>query len=428
MNKKVTNFLCLLLPAFALILGLNANTNGEPIKTGFIAWPELKNFSNKWLKNQYSGDDSFIHADLDLNQNVDLADFSLWSKYWRKNKSYTISYDPYKNVNWNRWRRALAQHHDHMGRLAINRIRAYDQAGYNVIVPLDYAGKKSGGSNYCDYRLWPVYKYLSGFKSDEAVLASLNNIRLFIPAMEEIGCHHITSPFLTTYIELWEPAYSPIKQQWHYQTSQECIDLINQYGGMAIIAHPTEKSNYYLNLQNYKGIEIINAHYYRLWFLGQSQLDYNEHFQAVWDDLLTNKDTKIWGFGVNDWWGPWNNSNEAFIDSGKILVMVPSYSIADYRNSLEKGSFFAIQDCGAGKQNKGKYPIISSIIVSNHSITIYTNGQVNWIANGQIIAQGNSIDMAEYPIETGLKYVRAEISNAYGTIFTQPWTLFTIPE
>jgi hypothetical protein len=428
MNKKIIGLACLLLPACALIFGINANTSGEPQKTGSVKWSELKNFTGKWLIHKHPEDGSFSGSDFDNTYNVDFADFAIWANYWQTNKIYAIAYNPYSGVDWYGWYRALAQHHDHMGRLSLDRIKGYDQAGYNVIVPFDYAGKKSGGTDFCDYRLWPVYKYLSGFNSDEEVLATLSNIKLFVPSMEEIGCHHITSPFLTTYIELWEPDYCGTRQPWHYETSQQCIDLINQYGGMAIIAHPTENVNYYLNLQNYRGIEIVNAHYYRLWFLGQSQLDYNEHFQAVWDDLLTNKDTKIWGFAVNDWWGPWNNSDEAFIDSGKILVMIPSYNMADYRNSLEKGSFFAIHDRGAGKQNKGKYPIISSIIVSNHSITIYTDGQVSWTANGQIIAQGDSIDLAECPPDLGLKYIRAEISNAYGTVFTQPWTLMLIPE
>jgi hypothetical protein len=427
MDKKTFWTLGILLPALAVILCLITDTNGQP-NDNFVNWNDLKNFAGDWLKNRPSIDDSYDDGDLDCNLNVDFNDFSLWSQYWQKNKVCAISYDPYKNVDWNQWHRALAQHHDHMGRLSLDRIKAYDRAGYNVIVPLDYAGKLSGGTAYCNYRLWPVYRYLSGFNSDQAVLATLNNIKLFIPAMEEIGCHHITSPFLTTYIELWEPAYCGTRQQWHYQTSQQCIDLINQYGGMAIIAHPTENTNYYLNLQNYKGIEIVNAHYYRLWLLGQSQLNYNEHFQAVWDQLLTNKDTQIWAFAVNDWWGPWNNSDEAFIDSGKIMVMLPSFTLADYRRCLEQGCFFAIHDCGVGRQNKCKYPIISSITASSHSITINTDGQVSWIANGQRIAQGAFLNLTDFPPDTDYKYVRAEISNAYGTVFTQPWTLTLVPE
>jgi len=430
MNKKNIGLSGLLLPVLVLLLGSNAITAGKP-NNNSVNWAGLRILTNGWLSNNCSPESCYAGYDYDCNNNIDFVDFALWSKYQLMEKVYTIAYDPYRDVDWYWWNRALAQHHDHMGRLSLDRIRAYDQAGYNVIVSLDYAGKKSRGSACCNYRLWPVYKYLAGFNSDQQVLAALKNIRLFIPAMEEIGCYHITSPFLTTYIELWEPAYSPTKQQWHYQNTQQCIDLINRYGGIAIIAHPIASMDSYMNLENYKGIEIVNANYYRSWILGQqypNQPNYIEYFQAVWDYLLTYKNTRIWGFAVNDWWGPWNNVNGAYIDSGKIMVMLPVYSLAEYRNSLEKGCFFAIHDWAYGRQNKGRYPMVAAITVTDHSITIYTDGQVSWIANGQRIAQGNSINLTEFPPETGYKYVRAEISNAYGTVFTQPWTITVVPE
>jgi len=428
MKRKTCGLLVLSLPVLALMLGLTTVIGGEPNRNSSIDWADFAAFAQKWLNNGHSEGSFHIASDPNPTQNVDFVDFAILAQHWSKPKTYAIAYDPYKDVDWYSWHWALAQHHDHMGRLSLDKIMAYDQAGYNVIAPLDYAGKRSGGTAFCDYRLWPVHEYLWGFNSDQEMIATLNNIRLFIPSMEEIGRHHMTSPFLTTYIELWEPDYYAVRGSWHYETSQQCIDLINRYGGMAIIAHPTENMNFYMELENYKGIEIVNAHYYRLWILGQSQLNYNEHFQAVWDDLLTYKDTKIWGFAVNDWWGPWRNSDESYIDSGKILVMLPAYSMAEYRNSLEKGCFFAIHDRGQPRQNKGRYPTVAAIMASDHSITIYADGVVSWIANGEKIAEGNFIDLMEFLPAKDYQYVRAEISNAYGTVFTQPWTLSLLSE
>ena|GEM_PF-3346966 len=108
--------------------------------------------------------------------------------------------------------------------------------------------------------------------------------RLFVPGMEETGCDHVTSTFLTTYIELWELQYCPTKQPWQYETTQECIDLINQYGGLAIIAHPTARAGFYKDLNNYKGIEIFNANYYQRSLLKQeypNEPDNLRHFLAV---------------------------------------------------------------------------------------------------------------------------------------------------
>jgi hypothetical protein len=416
----------------------------------FVGWPDLGSFSQKWLNDGWTTDSWNGDFDFDSSYRVDFLDFALWAQLWSAEtydvdvpdlplsaplssveRTYVVNYDPYADVDWNLWHRALAQHHDHIGRLSLDRIIAYDNAGYNVIVPLDYAGKRSRGTTYCSYRLWPVYKYLRGFNSDEQVLAALNSIKLFVPGMEEIGCDHIASAFLTTYIELWEPQYSPTKQQWQYETTQECIDLINQYGGLAIIAHPTARAGLYMELNNYKGIEIFNAYYYQRSLLKQeypNEPDNIGHFQAVWDFLLMYKDTKIWGFAVNDWFGPWKDPGESYSDSGKILVMVPAYTLADYRSSLEKGCFFAVQDWGKGRDNKGRYPIVSRITVSGQSIFIDTDGAVSWIANGQKIAEGNSLNVWQLAPAEAYKYVRAQISNDYGTVYTQPWSIALFPQ
>jgi len=416
----------------------------------FLGWPELHSLSNRWLSDGRAADSWDGDADFDGSRTVDFLDFALWAQFWSAEahhvdvpdlplsaplpsveRTYVVNYDPYADVDWNHWYRALAQHHDHIGRLSLDRIRAYDEAGYNVIIALDYAGKRSRGTLYCDYRLWPVYRYLPGFNSDEQVLAALNNIKLFVPGMEDIGCYHVTSPFLTTYIELWEPEHCPTKQPWQYETTQECIDLINQYGGLAIIAHPTARAGLYMELNRFKGVEIFNAYYYQRSLLKQeypNEPDNIGHFQAVWDFLLMYKDTKIWGFAVNDWFGPWKDPGESYSDSGKILVMIPTYTLADYRSSIEKGCFFAVQDWGQGKPNKNKYPVIAGIKAAGSSITVDTDGDVTWIANGEKVSQGNAINLTELPPEKGYKYVRAEVSNACGTVYTQPWSIALFPQ
>ncbi len=421
----LTLFLFILLSQFHVVKVTLAVPDNRNTK-----WSAFAKFGRKWLDSECRDGDC-NDTDIDRNKNIDFFDFALLAKSWFARKAYTITYDPYKDVDWDRCHLALAQHHDHMGRLSIERIKAYDRAGYNVIVAMDYAGKRSGGNAYCDYRLWPVHKYLAGFDSDEQVLATLNNIKLFIPAMEEIGCHHMTSPFLTTYIELWEPDYCETQQIWHYQSSQQCIDLINKFGAMAVIAHPIEKVSTYMGLQGYRGIEIVNAYFYRKRLLEKDSPDcpnYLEHFRSVWDYLLTYKDTKIWGFAVNDWYGPYREDEQAWIDSGKILVMISEYSLEEYRAALENGRFFSIHDRAEQRRDKNKYPIILDIIADKNSIFIDTDGTVNWIANGQKIAEASAIDLKELPLTMSYRYVRAEIINEYGTVFTQPWSVAIVPE
>jgi hypothetical protein len=108
--------------------------------------------------------------------------------------------------------------------------------------------------------------------------------------------------------------------------------------------------------------------------------------------------------------------------------MIPAYTLTDYRSSIEKGCFFAVQDWGQGKPNKNKYPVIAEIKAAGSSITIDTDGDIIWIANGEKVAQGNAINLTELPPEKGYKYVRAEVSNAYGTVYTQPWSIALFPQ
>ena len=79
-------------------------------------------------------------------------------------------------------------------------------------------------------RFWPPEQWLS-----EGLLNSFENIKFLIPNAEEHGPIHLTSPFLTTYIEHWNPVKDPQKQPYHYQTRQEAIDLIDFYDGLAIV-------------------------------------------------------------------------------------------------------------------------------------------------------------------------------------------------
>jgi hypothetical protein len=55
-------------------------------------------------------------------------------------------------------------------------------------------------------------------------------------------------------------------------------------------------------------------------------------------------------------------------------------------------------------------------------------GIVNWITNNKKIAEGSSIDLKKLPLSMNYKYVRAEITNGYGTVFTQPWCVAILPK
>ena len=71
-------------------------------------------------------------------------------------------------------------------------------------------------------------------------------------------------------------------------------------------------------------------------------------------------------------------------------------------------------------------PKVKAVSVDDVEDTITISTQdaymVHWIADGKVIATGNTIDLDDYSEEIG-SYVRAEIVGEGGVIYTQPFTL-----
>jgi hypothetical protein len=335
-----------------------------------------------------------------------------------------VTYNPYGAVDWATNFRSLSQLHDHVATAESN-YRAYDAAGYNAVSVMHYSGVLGAyqGSAW-QWRRWPLSDYLPNYNSDQAFLATCQNLKTLIPNAEEVGFDHISSPFLTSYIAKWEPAYYANREPWHYSSAQECIDLIRNNGGMAFIAHPINMPtpSYYNALSGYAGIEIYSAYLAYSYASGAVTYNGNSRILSVWDSLLQNRSTLIWGIAANDWYGPqWNNNGQyrEVKDSGKTLVMVRDWSLEEYRDALTRGAFFAVKDIGIVKR---QYPVINSISVQSQSIiTISTPGFVKWVSNGALVSESSVLNLATLP-ETAV-YVRAEISNEFGTLYSQAFTL-----
>ena len=332
-----------------------------------------------------------------------------------------VSYNPYAGVDWTTWQRCLSQHHDHTN-VEEAKIRDYDGAGYQAIPLLHYSGVKSLTYTRKE-RLWPLSKFLKKYPSDEAFLSTLQNAKFFIPSMEEVGRHHMTSPFLLDYLELYEPHLDSQWQPWQYRSNQELIDLIAQHRGLALIAHPTESFDLYQSLSGFHGLEVYSAAMNYNFITGKIGQNKNAHFIRVWDDLLSKKSTRIFGYAVNDWYGPFNRevreTHPRIYDSGKTLALLENYSLEAYRRSLEQGSFFAIMDTG---MVKGNCPQIQEITASPDSISISAvNGNVHWIFKGEVMQSGSTLSLDNLP--SGMNYVRAEVRNENCTVFVQPFTL-----
>jgi hypothetical protein len=332
-------------------------------------------------------------------------------------------HNPYSDVDWKADVALKTQLHDHVGSLT-NGLRAYDKAGYDVMSLMQYSGVASLPYAWHE-RHWPLEAWV-----DSALRKSLVNIKLFIPNGEEVGYFHVTSPFLTTYIAKFEPAYYPGRESWHYggpdfewiAGTQDEVSTVARFGGFPILAHPYADWSNYRDLQGYGALEVYSAYATYKQFEGIDPFfstDRNAVMVANWDSALTSNDRVI-GVAVNDHFGPDNTTAPARIrDSGKVIVVAHRLEYAAFRDAFLRGALFAVKDIG---EIKDQFPIISSIRVSDDEIAIDTMDSVTWISGGVKVGAGSKIAIRSLPFEA--RYVRAEVTNADGsTTYTQAFTI-----
>jgi hypothetical protein len=331
-----------------------------------------------------------------------------------------VYHDPYRQVNWGTDLALKTQTHDHAG-TSTTKIAAYDAAGYDVIGLSDYSGVASLSYSWTARR-WPPDAYLT-----KSFMTGLKHIKTFIPDAEDVEFLHLESPFLTTYIAKWEPALYPTRQPWHCASTQECIDLIATYGGLPIVAHPWSNWRDYESLKGYFGVEVYNAYgTYQHEFGTDTSLtntDPNATILTRWDQMLA-KNPYVIGLAVNDHYGP--DNTEASVparirDSGKIILLARDLTLDALRDAFQRGALFGIKDVGTIKD---RYPTVLSVLTTDSTITISTDGSVAWVVNGARVA-GTSNTLNVRGLSTG--YARATVTNVDGsTVFIQPFVLRAI--
>lgn len=171
------------------------------------------------------------------------------------------------------------------------------------------------------------------------------------------------------------------------------------------------------------GMEIINK------LDGDSYSD-----RILWDNIL--KETMpegrfVWGFSNDD------THSTAATGHSYNMMLLPSNNPQNVRKSMENGTFYASAKVAKREGytitdlsviNDYQPPIITNIQVDNDEDTITINGeyynQVEWIADGKVIATGNTIDLNDHEGEIN-SYVRAQLKGNEGISFTQPFGVTT---
>ena len=187
------------------------------------------------------------------------------------------------------------------------------------------------------------------------------------------------------------------------------------------------------------GMEIINK------WDGESVND-----RILWDNIL--KQTMPQGRPV---WGFSNDDSHSLSGNGHAwnVMLMPALNREETKTAMETGAFYGVSridrqygingntpgapaqttttdtmysgginnDMALGLLAQDALPSISCVTVTGNTITIIGADfdLINWIADGVVIAVGNSIDVSKYSRINS--YVRAELVGKTGVAYTQPF-------
>ena len=162
------------------------------------------------------------------------------------------------------------------------------------------------------------------------------------------------------------------------------------------------------------GMEIINKKD------GDSASD-----RILWDNILKQMmpERPVWGFSNDD------AHSTSTVGFSYNMMLMPENTLINVRTSMEDGTFYAValvskRELGTDFVASGPAPKITDIAVDEGEDSITIQGEnyneIEWIADGSIIATGSTLDINDYDSEI-TNYVRAQLKGDGGISFTQPF-------
>lgn len=349
---------------------------------------------------------------------------------------FTIN-SPYANVNWETYGQYKADFHAHSNESdgapqPADTVEEHYKKGYDILALTDHNVTNTTWNRKDD----PTGKgrtYLTDERLETITNGTDRGGRGMVAIMN--SDEQSVSDHLNTF-------FTPFNNQ-SGSTLESNIAKTQELGGICHINHPgrytggsntsgtagEEASSKPATVQKYVdlftrysacvGMEIINK------LDGDSYSD-----RILWDNIL--KETMpegrfVWGFSNDD-----THSNSATGHSYNMMLL-PSNTATNVRAAMENGAFYAsakvakregYTETNLETINDYQPPVITNIMVDQAEDTITIEGDlyntIEWVADGKVIATGNTIDLNDYEGKIH-SYVRAQLKGDEGISFTQPF-------
>lgn len=382
---------------------------------------------------------------------------------------YAIS-NPYEEVDFALWGQYKANLHSHTNASDgtyefYEAIEKHYALGYDFLAITDHSTT--------DYGWVGDVNYVKGFS---AVMRAAKGSRIYPPVgltqerYDEIttegadGRSMLRVPFgnelnaaslNNTHVGTWFADYGNglLGYTSDYETA---LKGVQEAGGISVINHPGEYTgakseqdpekaygpdyNYYIN----KFTSLLYKYPSCIGMDMNSKGDgRTKNDRKLWDKLLINlapEGRNVFGICSGD------THRDSALDTGWVIALMPEKTIDGLESALKSGSFFGGSRCikntkelavlseatalelGTSWQAASDIaqPVVRDISVDDAEdiISIQADNAlaILWIADGEVIATGNSIDLDDYSDKLGA-YVRAEIFGEGGILYSQAFLL-----
>ena len=321
---------------------------------------------------------------------LEVADFENFMGIIASLQSEAEIVNPYKNVNWNTFQQYQANLHTHTTysdgiKPPHERIDEYYISGYSILSLTDHDTYNPLGP-----LLYP-WTNLSSINAnwENRIPEALGMVA--VPGVEITAGRHLVSHF--------NDFVGEGSADEEYVLSQ-----IEARNGLAQFVHP--------GMHTYNNPNVLVSWYadkYRKFdcLVGMEVYNGRDIFprdRQFWDNVLmeTLPDKIVWAFGNDD--NHFSSISIDFLLSWNMFIL-DELSLEKVKDAYANGVFFA---CNKNSPLAPAPPTIRSIELANDIITINAAGYdtIVWVADGEEIGTGESIDLSTYKYNK--KYVRAK--------------------
>lgn len=206
------------------------------------------------------------------------------------------------------------------------------------------------------------------------------------------------------------------------------ISMLSHLGEYTCAEEDASKSSLTKNVNKFANIFLNNAGSCVGMGINSGKDNRTFNDRILYDNIIK----KTIPYGVVPWCFTFSDAHsQGEYDRAFTMHMMESNTLENFRESMEKGTFFsisrhAIYEMGNEFEGNGPVPMVTNISVNNDNGTITVEGEnfnnIVWIADGDTVSQGNTT-LNLYDFGRIKRFVRFYLTGPGGICYSQPFAI-----